>query len=224
MTAMRKLILFALLAAVSVGCQPRILSLNVTPPNSGAGPANVNVSWHISVGDGELSADQPVVPPLDPPKKVYSQGSMSFQICKTTSFKLELPYGGEQTVKAFVSQPCSCGPTTITLTGNCASSNQPPSYITQNVSAGSVAGTLQDLQSDADFPVHVLHAGADIALNAGGGPIFPLPVVPAAGDYTIVVPGQVGLNVCAGASGAVGGGSAEAPTVHLQIVPMCPKP
>jgi hypothetical protein len=220
---MRKSLYVAILAVVSFGCQPKVLILNVQPPTM-AGPANVTVNWKISVGSGTMSADQPVTPTLDPPKKVNTSGSMVFQVCQTTKFKLELPYGGERTTTVTVAQPCSCGQQTITLTGTCAASGQPPAYNTQTVSANLVSGSLKDLQSDANSPIHVLHAGADIALNAAGGPIFPLPVVPAAGDYTIFVPGQVGLKVCEDAGGPSGGGPTEAPPVHLTVFPKCPKP
>jgi hypothetical protein len=107
------------------------------------------------------------------------------------------------------------------FTGTCFNASQGPTYTVQTVNANVAPGNLTDLQSDANFPVHVLHAGADVALNAGGGPIFPLPAVTAAGDYTIVVPGLVGQKVCADA-GPVGGGTADAPVVHLKVSPTCP--
>jgi hypothetical protein len=219
---MRKLLCAALLlAVVCFGCEPTIKSFTAQPASTICG-GSVTLNWRISVGVGEMSADQPVVPSMNPPKPVNNQGSMVVQITKTTTFNLSLPYGGEQTVTVNVSQPCVCGVQTLTLTGTCASNLQPPSYITQTVNANVAPGNLKDLSSDANFPVHVLHAGADIALGAGGGPIGPLPVVPAAGDYTIVVPGQVGLKVCQDASGPVGGGTAEAPTVHIKVTPTCP--
>jgi hypothetical protein len=68
----------------------------------------------------------------------------------------------------------------------------------------------------------VLHAGQEIALGANGGPIIlPLPAVPAAGDYTITIPGQVGQMVCAGAGPT--SGTTEAPTIHITVTPTCPK-
>lgn len=67
------------------------------------------------------------------------------------------------------------------------------------------------------------HAGADIALGAGGGPIFGIPPgTPAAGDYTITVPGQTGVLVCQGAGPTMG--SFPAPPVTLMITPTCPMP
>ncbi|HXH38728.1 MAG TPA: hypothetical protein VNN08_08880 [Thermoanaerobaculia bacterium] len=217
---MRKLIYVALLAVLSFGCEPQIKSFTVQPTSAACGDG-VTLNWRISVGDGEISADQPVVPSLNPPKKVNSLGSMVEQVSKTTTFKLTLPYGGEQTATVTVNQPCTCGPQTLTFTGTCLSASQGPTYATQTVNVNVAPGNLTDLQSDANFPIHVSHAGADIAVGAGGGPIGPLPVVPAAGDYIISVPGQVGINVCAGASGPVGGGQADAPVVHLKVVPTC---
>jgi hypothetical protein len=162
-----------------------------------------------------------VTPSLNPPKKVNNQGSMVVQVMKTTTFKLSLPYGGERTVKVTVSQPCTCGNQVLTFNGTCFNANQGPTYDHQTAQANLVSGNLKDLQSDASFPIHVLHAGADIALSAFGGPIGPLPAVPAAGDYTIIIPGAVGQKVCADA-GPVGGGQADAPVVHLTVVPNCP--
>jgi hypothetical protein len=219
---MRKLMYIAVLAVLCFGCEPQIKHFTVQPTSTICG-GSVTLDWRISVGDGELSADQPVIPSLNPPKKVNSQGSMVETITKTTTFKLSLPYGGEQTVKVTVSQPCTCGNQVLTFTGTCFSNQQGPTYDHQTAKANLVAGNLKDLQSDASFPVHVLHAGADIALSAFGGPIGPLPVVPAEGDYTIVIPGQVGQKVCADAIGPVGGGGqADAPVVHLTVVPNCP--
>lgn len=218
---MRKLIYVALLAVLSFGCEPTIKYFNVQPTSTSCG-GSVTLNWRISVGVGEMSADQPVVPSLNPPQPVNNQGSRVEQVTKTTKFKLSLPYGGEQTVTVTVNQPCVCGVQTLTFTGTCFNANQGPTYSVQNVNVNVAPGNLKDLQNDADFPVHVLHAGADIALSAGGGPIFPLPAVPAAGDYTIVVPGQVGQKVCMDATGPVGGGQAEAPPVHLKVTPTCP--
>lgn len=56
--------------------------------------------------------------------------------------------------------------------------------------------------------------------TAGGGPLFPpLPAVPAAGDYTITVPGDVGLKICV-ESGPTSG-TTDAPVVLLMITPTC---
>jgi hypothetical protein len=219
---MRKLICIALLAVISFGCEPQIRYFNVQPASTTCG-GSVTLNWKISVGVGEMSADQPVFPTLSPPQPVNNQGSRIEQVSKTTKFKLSLPYGGEQTVTVTVPQPCTCGPQTLTFTGTCFNASQGPTYTVQTVNANVAPGNLTDLQSDANFPVHVLHAGADIALGAGGGPIIlPLPAVPAAGDYTIVVPGLAGQKVCADATGPVGGGPAEAPVVHLKVSPTCP--
>ncbi len=218
---MRKVFAYVVVAVVCFGCEPQIVYFNVGPSSVGAGPATVTLNWKISVGDGEISADQPVMPSLNPPQKVYSQGSRQETVCKTTTFKLSLPYGGEKTATVNVSGPCTCGPQILTFTGTCNSSNQPPVYDTQTVNAALASGNIKDLLSDADFPIHVQHLGTDIAVGAGGGPIGPLPAVLAAGVYNISVPGQVGLNVCQQAGGPVGGGPVPAPTVHLTVTPTC---
>jgi hypothetical protein len=224
---MRKLFAVIVVAVVCFGCEPQIIYFNVQPSSVAAGPASVTLNWKISVGDGEISADQPVMPKLNPAQKVNNQGSMQVQqVCKTTTFKLALPYGGERTAKVNVAQPCgsNCGDQHLTFTGSCPSALQGPVYGTQTVNAAVAPGNLMNLVSDASFPIHVSHAGQDIALSAFGGPIGALPTVPAAGDYIISVPGQVGLNVCANAPSPVGGGTAEAPVVHLTVTPTCPMP
>jgi len=218
---MRKLIYVALLAVVSFGCEPQIKSFTVQPSSTSCG-GSVTLNWRISVGVGEMSADQPVIPSLNPPQPVNNQGSRVEQVSKTTTFKLSLPYGGEQTVTVIVNQPCTCGNDVLTFTGTCFSANQGPTYNTQTAPFNLVAGNLQNLLSDADFPITVSHAGASIPVGAGGGVIGPVPVVPAVGDYTISVPGAVGQKVCADATGPLGGGQAPAPVVHLTVVPQCP--
>jgi hypothetical protein len=222
---MRKVFTVLVLAVISFGCEPQIIYFNVQPSSAAAGPANVTLNWKISVGDGDISADQPVTPSLNPPKKVSSQGSMPVQLCKTTTFKLALPYGGEKTAKVTVAQACgaACGVQHLTFTGTCPSANQGPVYGVQTVSAAIGPGNIKDLLSDADFPIHVMRGNVTIALGAGGGPIsLPIPAVAAAGDYTISVPGQAGLTICANAPTPVGGGSADAPVVHLTVTPECP--
>ncbi|HSY50142.1 MAG TPA: hypothetical protein VLC46_15105 [Thermoanaerobaculia bacterium] len=218
---MRKLIYVALLVVVSFGCEPQIKYFNAQPSSVACG-AIVTLNWGISVGDGEISADQPVVPSLNPPQKVNTQGSRTEQVTKTTTFKLALPYGGEQTATVTVNPACTCGNTILTFTGTCFSASQGPTYTTQTVPANPIAGNLMTLLSDADFPIHVQHANADIAMKAGGGPFGALPAVPTTGDYMIYVPGQAGMMVCATATGPLGGGQAPAPVVHLTVVPTCP--
>jgi hypothetical protein len=229
---MRKLLyLIALAAVVGFGCQPKVLILNVQPSSVVNGPAKVKIHWKLSAGKGYLSADQPVKPSLDPKKGVGTQGEMEVEVCATTTFKLEPYYGGERTTKVTVKNPCgsggggTCGNQTLTFTGVCDVPNQGPTYITQTISPNVVSGDIQDLQSDADFPIHVFKDGVEIALGANGGPIStPLPPVSAAGQYLITIPGGLGQQVCADATNPVGGGTAEAPVVHLTVFPACPKP
>jgi hypothetical protein len=225
---MRKLLFLAVvLAVIGFGCQPKVLIFNVQPSTVVSGPAKVTVHWKLSAGTGEISADQPVKPALVPKKGVDAQGSMDFEVCQTTTFKIEPHYGGERTTTVKVNKPCGseCGNKVLTFTGTCQSANQGPTYDVQNVSANIGSVNLQDLQSDADFPVHVLHLGSDIALGANGGPVFPpVPPIPAAGDYTINIPGLVGQQVCADATSPVGGSPADAPVVHVTVFPACAKP
>jgi hypothetical protein len=225
---MRKLLsLLALAAVAGFGCQPKILLFTAQPSSVAAGPAKVKLHWKFSLHKGYLSSDKPVTPALVPPKPVGTEGTIEVDVCETTTFKLEAYYGGEQTITVPVSQKCGaggCSPQVLTFTGQCDSPNMGPTYVTQTVSASVVSGDLANLFSDADLPVHVLHEGQTIALGANGSPIGALPVVPAAGQYTISIPGAVGEQICKDAFDPLGGGSADAPVVHLTVVPACPKP
>ena len=70
--------------------------------------------------------------------------------------------------------------------------------LTLNVGAAVAPGNLSQLMSDADFPIHVLHAGADIALGAGCGPNGPLPAAPgAASTGATTVPAPSNANALA---------------------------
>ena len=212
------LCLFALPA-----CDPGIKSFEVTPAQLTC-PGQVTVSWKGDADGGRLEADQPVSPPFPP--TVLKEGSKVETVSKTTTFTFFYPSAAHREKTVTVAKPsCGggggtpCGPQVLTFTGTCSSG--PPSYITLDLAAAQAPGHVTNLTSDADFPVHVQHAGADIALGAGGGPIGALPAVLAAGSYTITVPGQVGINVCDGAGPTRGGG--PAPTVHITVTPTCPK-
>ncbi len=225
---MRSLLcLLALAALAGFGCQPKILTFDAQPSSVPAGPAKVKLDWKFSHHKGYLSSNKPVKPALDPPKPVGTQGTLDVEVCETTTFKLEAYYGGERTITVPVSQKCgagACSNQVLTFTGTCTSASQGPTYSTETVSAALVSGDLKDLMSDADFPIHVFHADEEIPMGAGGGPLSALPVVDAAGDYTITIPGAVGQQVCKDATDPLGGGTAEAPVVHLTVVPACPKP
>ena len=221
---MKKIVVAFVTAVVFCACDPTIKKFDVVPAQLQC-PGNVTVTWQGDGDGGHIDADQPVTPAL--PKIVVAQGSMVEAVTKTTTFTFFYPRAAhrEKTVTV-ASQNCggpgpggSCGPQVLTFHGSCFSAQSGPSYDTQNAGAAAAPGNLVNLTSDADFPVHVQHAGQDIALGAGGGPLFPLPAVPAAGDYTITVPGQVGQMVCAGAGPT--SGTTDAPVVHITVTPTC---
>jgi hypothetical protein len=215
-----------LIVAAFAGCDPSIKKFEVVPAQLQCG-GKVTVAWEGN-GDGvHLDADQPVVPAL--PAILPKKGTRDETVSATTEFTLYYPGAGHREKTVIVSQKdCgggkpgggNCGPQILTFTGTCFTSAQGPTYNTLNLGPAVAPGNLKDLLSDADIPVHVQHAGQDIALGAGGGPIFPLPVVPAAGDYTITIPGQVGQMVCAGAGPT--SGTTEAPVIHVTVTPTCP--
>ena len=216
---MRTLLLVAALFGIA-GCDPTIKKFEVSPAHLEC-PGTVNLTWLGDADGGRIQADQPVSPLL--PSTVVKQGSLVEHVTATTTFTFFYPSAAhrEKTVQvASANCPSSCGVQVLEFTGTCATSSG-PSYIMLSLSASVAPGNIQQLVSDADFPVHVQHAGADIALGAAGGPILPLPAVAAAGGYTISVPGQVGVLVCNGAGPTKGGG--PAPTVHISVTPTCSK-
>jgi len=157
------------------------------------------------------------------PPTVLKHGSLVENVTTTTTFHFFYPSAAQRFKTVTVAKPscAACAVQTLTFTGQCTTPQNGPSYITVNVNSAVAPGLLKDLVSDADFPLHVLHAGQDIALGAGGGPVFPpLPSVPAAGDYSIYVPGVVGQQLCAG-SGPTGGGMIDGPVIHLKVTPTC---
>lgn len=213
--------LFALAALVALcGCDPTIKSFDVKPAQLPC-PGSVTVSWQGDADGGRLQADHPVSPAF--PATVLKQGSLVEHVSQTTTFMFFYPSAAHREKAVTVIQPAcpvSCGPQVLTFTGTCSNGGG-PSYITLSLDASQSPGNITQLLQDADFPVHVQHGGFDIALGAGGGPIFPLPTVAAAGGYTITVPGQVGVNVCGGGGTTMGGG--PAPVVHVTVTPTCPK-
>jgi hypothetical protein len=223
---MRNLLGLVPLALLLAACDPTIKKFEVTPTELPC-PGNVKLTWEGDADGGRVQADTSVSPPL--PDTVLKTGTLTEKVSATTTFMYFFPSAAhrEKTVtvknaKCGTGPGPGCGPQTIALTGNCTSSANGPSYDTQSLTILAAPGKLVQIVSDADFPVHVSHNGKDIALGAGGAPIGMLPVVDAAGAYTITVPGQAGPNICAGAGGPTGGDMTEAPTVHLTITPTCP--
>ena len=227
---MRKAVLGLLALVAAAGCDPLIQKFDVVPQQVNcSGP--VTITYQGQGNDLHLNADQPVSPPIPDgglgglPKS----GTKIETVSQTTTFTLYYPGAGHREKTVTVTHNnCGggtgpCGPTQITLNGTCFNAQSGPQYETKNVTVAVAPGALVNLTSNADFPVHVLHGGTEIALGAGSGPIFPIPPgTPAAGSYTITVPGQVGVLVCDGAGPTMG--SFPAPPVTLTITPTCPTP
>lgn len=227
---MRKAVLVILALVAATGCDPLIQKFDVVPQQVNcSGP--VTITYQGQDKGLHLTADQPVSPAIpDPALILPKSGTQIETVSQTTTFTLYYPGAGHREKTVTVTHnncggpgPGTCGPTQITLDGTCFNAQSGPQYGTKTVGAAIAPGALMNLTSNADFPVHVQHAGVDIALGAGGGPIFPIPPgTPAAGDYTITVPGQVGVLVCQGAGPTMG--SVPAPPVTLTITPTCPMP
>jgi hypothetical protein len=223
-----KLLLAALAIVAGFGCDPLIHKFEVVPTTLQC-PGNVTLTWQADDKGVHLNSDNPVVPPT--PQILPKEGTQQELVSQTTQFTLYYPGAGhrEKAVTVIGGPQCggpgpgTCAPSPLTFTGLCTSANQGPAYNTQSISAAAGPGAITMITNDADFPVHVQHAGQDIALGAGGGPIFPLPPgIPAAGSYTITVPGQVGLNICKDAGPT--SGTVDAPPVTIHVTPTCPKP
>ncbi len=220
---MRKTFYFVLLAVVCLACEPHVKYFNANPAALQT-IGTTKLSWRISAGSGELSANPtPIIPTLTPPQKVNQEGTMDVTICKTTTFKLALPYGGASTVTVNVAQPCPCNQQTLTFTGTCATKDTPPAYPGSQIATLQVVGpgTLKDLFIDAKFPVLVHHV-VDIGFDATGHPPnLPFnPPLPAAGTYSIF---STSSQICkdSGAGDPSMGGAVPAPDVHLTVIPNC---
>jgi hypothetical protein len=227
--AMRNKLLLALAAIIAgAGCDPIIHSFKIEPTTLQC-PGNVTLTWKAGDKGVHLNSDEPVVPPT--PAILPKEGTRQEFVTKTTEFSLYFPGAGHREISVIVKGgkdcggpgPGACGPSALTFHGQCTNANTGPSYDTQSISAAAGPGAITALLNDADFPIHVSHAGNEIALGAGGGPIPSLPPgIPAAGSYTITVPGQPGLLICKDA-GPVNG-TVDAPPVTIHVTPTCPKP
>jgi hypothetical protein len=228
--AMRNKLLLAALAIVAgAACDPTIHSFKIEPTTLQC-PGNVTLTWKASDKGVHLNADEPVVPPT--PAILPKEGTRQELVSNPTEFSLYFPGAGHREISVIVTGgkncgggtgPGTCGPSTLTFHGQCTSANMGPSYDTQSISAAAGPGAITMLLNDADFPVHVFHAGQEIGLGAGGGPVFPLPPgIPAAGSYTITVPGQPGLLICKDAGPT--NGTVDAPPITIHVTPTCPKP
>jgi hypothetical protein len=228
---MRRCVLVILALIAATGCDPLIKKFDVVPEQVNCS-APVTITWEGQGNDVHLNADQPVSPAIPDGglSGLPKVGSKIETVSQTTEFTLYYPGAGHREKTVTVTHnncggpgPGTCVPTQITLNGTCFNAQSGPQYEVKNVSLAVAPGALVNLTSNADFPVHVEHAGTDIALGAGGGPIFTIPPgTPAAGSYTITVPGQTGVAVCQGAGPTMG--SVPAPPVTLTITPTCPMP
>lgn len=202
-------------------CDPGIKQFDVTPSTLPC-PGKVKVAWSGEANGGHLDADSNVLPHFPP--FVPKQGTLIEFVPQTTMFTFYYPGGAHRhrtvTVQAPVC-PTDCGPQVMTFTGTCPGGGSGPIYDTNSLSAAVAPGNIKDIWQDADVPVHVTINGVEIALNAAGGPIFPLPQVAAAGTYFVTIPGQVGMLICNGNSGT-GGGGGQAPEIHVTVTPTCP--
>jgi hypothetical protein len=221
---MRNLLLAVLAIFVFSACDPGIKTFKVTPVQLPC-PGTVKIEWEGDVDGGSIIADQPVAPAL--PDSVLKKGTMMRTVSTKTVFTYFFPSAAERHQTMNVVKPsCNppkmgCGPMSLLFSGQCTVSTMGPAYNINNVSAADESGMLTQIASSADFPIHVQLNGNDIAVGAGGVVNLPPPTTQAAGQYTIYVPGQVGMTICAGA-GPSGGGTIDAPQVQLTITGSCP--
>ncbi len=222
-----------MLAAVAIlacsACDPLIRKFEVVPQQLQC-PGNVTLTWKGDADGLDLDADKPVSPAT--PQSLLKEGTQKEMVSETTTFMVHYPGAGhrEKTVTVAnlncgnpVPMPQQCSPVPLTFNGQCTNATMGPSYDTQAISAAAGPGAITMLSNTASFPVHVQHNGQEIALGAGGGPLSPIPPnLPAAGSYTIIVPGQAGLLICQGAGPT--SGTTDAPPVTVLVTPTCPNP
>jgi hypothetical protein len=218
---MRNVMIPLLAALVLTACDPSIRKFEVTPKELVCS-GQALVEWEINGPGGQLSTSKPVTPalPFDAPQK----GSQQVTVTETTEFSFIVPGAGHRhhTVTVLATPKAK----TLTFTGECADSVTPPKYNVVTVSKADMPGKLTAIRAvGVSFPIHVFVGGTEIALGATGEPLFPLPDVFAAATYEIQIPGVVGPKVCkdAGATGGgqLGGGSAPAPTITIEIKGSC---
>ncbi|HEX8173160.1 MAG TPA: hypothetical protein VF824_21680 [Thermoanaerobaculia bacterium] len=216
---MRKVWLLVGASAMLAACDPLIRRFNVTPPQL-ACSGEVLVSWEGTDAGGHLETSEPVTPslPFDAPAK----GSQKVLVEKTTTFVFRYPGAGhrDQTVNVADTPEVK----TLTFSGGCTGAPS-PTFNTVTISAADAPGKLTSITTDADWPIHVFHNGTEVALAPGAGPIFTLPDLTAAGDYTITVPGVPGEDLCKGSGGPTGGGDppGAVPAVKVFVKGSCGK-
>lgn len=218
---MRNIVVALSAAVVLTACDPVIRRFNVTPSELQCS-GQVTVDWEITGPGGEMTTSKPVIPalPLHPPTLA---GTAVVSVTETTQFSYIVPGAGHkhQTVKV------NGTPNTkqLAFSGTCNDAVTAPLYNAITVSAKDAPGKLTSITTDADWPVHVFINGEVIALAPGGGPIEPMPNIPAAGTYTISIPGMVGTGICAelvkGGGPLGGGGSEPAPPINVFIKGSC---
>lgn len=217
---MRNNLVLSLLGALLLtACDPVIRKFEVQPQQLQCS-GQVLVSWEISGPGGKLGTSKPVTPPLpsDPPLK----GSQSVTVTESTDFSFVVPGAGHKHQSVKVSGTPQ--PKMITFQGQCNGAGSGPLYNSVNVTAAEAPGKLTSVQGlGLDFPVHVFLNGTQIALGADGQPLFPLPDLPAAGSYTVQIPGVPGEEICkeAGGGDPVGGGTAPAPEIAIAVKGSC---
>jgi hypothetical protein len=225
----KKLLLAALLIAMFAACDPLIHKFEVVPKDLPC-PGKVTLTWKADGDDLHLNADKPLSPAT--PQSLPKEGSQQELVTETTTFTAYYPGAGhiERTVNVAGGPNCAgpgpgpstCLPSAMVFHGICTNSNTGPAYDTQSLTAAAAPGAIAMISSNADFPVHVFHASQEFDLGAGGNLLSPLPPnVPAAGSYTIMVPGQAGLLICQGAGPT--SGTTDAPPVTISVTPTCPK-
>jgi hypothetical protein len=212
-------ILLAVGLLLLAGCDPLIRKFDVTPADLPCA-GDVTVTWQGDADGGHLVTDHPVTPPL--PDIAPKQGTQVVTVHETTTFGYLYPGAGhrEKVVTVHTNTPVK----QLHFTGQCLSGSNTPTFTSASISAAEIPGKITNIQTDADWPVHVFINGEEIALQAGGGPITPLPNVAAAGTYTIQVPGLAGQLVCqaaGGGGGPSGGGTVDVPPVNVIITGSC---
>jgi hypothetical protein len=191
---MRTVLLASL--AVLAACDPRRPHIRVSPETVCAGETVV-VSWradddrpgHPSGTPIRILADRPTTPSLGSEESNGwrdPRGVLEVMVTESTTFMAVVPGGASNDPREPGSRvTVRTGGTTNFLahfTGECRD-GAPPYYAPRTLSG---FGRIARVVSNAEVPVQVIHAGESFPVPPGAGIGFPTPILPVAGDYTII--------------------------------------
>lgn len=209
----------AVTALLFAACDPRVPRLEVVPESVCAGQA-VRVTWRAAEEGTpvRIFANAPTLPRLDVGDLANDfrdpTGSMDVVIVdRDTTFTAAVPGGASvsHTVRVRSGERTHL----LRFTGECRE-GAPPYYAPRALGG---TGNVLRLNTDASFPVQVIHAGMTFPVPPGGITLRP-PLPPLAGDYQIEPALPVSLRCFDAFSNPV----EPPPPISLLVTGDCPAP